>query len=62
MLFATMDIIERWKTLMAPMKHASDMWSARWSCNAESVRKDVEGCFGILKQRWCVLRNPVDLH
>ncbi len=28
----------------------------------ESVRKDVEGCFGILKQRWRILRNPVDLH
>ena len=52
----------RWKTLKAPMKHASDLWSARWSCNLESVRKDVEACFCILKMRWRILKNPIKSH
>ena len=33
-----------------------------WSEWLESVHKDVECCFGILKMRWRFLRNPIDYH
>ena len=33
-----------------------------WSEWLESLRKDVECLFGILKSRWRILRNPVSFH
>jgi hypothetical protein len=41
-------------------KHASFTYEdVVWSEWIESVRKDVECCFGILKMRWRFLRNPI---
>ena len=40
-------------------KHASDEGTLRCSQRVESVRKDVECTFGILKKRWRVLKNPM---
>ena len=34
----------------------------RWSSNMESVRKDVECTFGILKKSLLFLKNPIELH
>ena len=34
----------------------------KWSKNLESVRKDVECTFGILKKRFLFLKNPIQHH
>ena len=34
----------------------------RWSKNVESIRKDVECTFGILKKRFLILKNPIQHH
>lgn len=34
----------------------------RWSCALESVRKDVERTFGILKMRFRFFKNAIELH
>jgi Plant transposon protein len=40
-----------------PVKHTISRSDRLWSEWVESVRKDVESTFGILKSRWCFLRN-----
>ena len=46
----------RWKTLICPFQHAhSASRYGHFSTNLESVRKDVECTFGILKKRWRIL-------
>lgn len=46
----------RWKTLICPFPHAhSASRHGHFSTNLESVRKDVECTFGILKKRWRIL-------
>jgi len=52
----------KWRSMQCPLKHTSDSNAAKWSCNLESVRKDVEDLFGILKMRFRILRNGVELH
>ena len=47
-----------WRCLQFPLKHASTLWERRWSKRMESVRKDVETAFGILKQRFRILKVP----
>ena len=52
-----------WETLIPPYKHqieGSDEMS--WSHNIESIRKDIECVFGILKKRFLFLKNPIRLH
>ena len=52
-----------WRCLCAPYKHqleGTDM--ERWSSNLESVRKDVECVFGILKRRFLFLKHPIRIH
>jgi len=41
------------------LQNTSDPWTTLWSLQMESVRKDVECTFGILKCRFRILRNPV---
>ena len=42
-----------WKELVAPYKNQYEgSQSSRWSVNMESIRKDVECIFGILKKRF----------
>lgn len=38
------------------------MNSIRWNCALESVRKDVECTFGIIKVRFRFFKNPIELH
>jgi hypothetical protein len=44
------------------MKHSLDLREIRWSEWMESIRKDVECTFGILKCRWRVLKTGIRLH
>lgn len=50
-----------WRCLQFPLKYAQDIWARRWSKRLESVRKDVECAFGILKQRFRILKIPFQL-
>lgn len=42
----------------APTKYSSDVLTLRWSKRMESVRKDVECTFGIMKKRFRILKVP----
>ena len=42
----------KWSNLMCSHKHTSNRKETRFSEWLESMRKDVECAFGILKQRW----------
>lgn len=50
---------EQWRCLQCPIKVPSDAHELKWSRALESVRKDVECFFGILKGRFRVLKLPV---
>ena len=52
----------KWKCLQCPMKHTSLPKDALWSKWVESVRKDVECVFGILKGRFRCLKLPIYYH
>jgi hypothetical protein len=45
-----------------PDKYPLSLALARFSCNLESVRKDIECVNGILKIRFKILRNPIEEH
>ncbi len=47
----------KWPHMMCGLKHTSSKWHTLWSIQLESVRKDVECTFGILKCRFQVLAN-----
>jgi hypothetical protein len=52
-----------WACLMPPYKHQLPGTALeKWSKNVESVRKDVECVFGILKTRFLFLKHPIRLH
>ena len=51
-----------WPTMMSPMKDAILFTEVRWSKWLESVRKDVECTFGILKGRFRILKTGIRLH
>ena len=51
----------KWANMINPMKHPSVRSDRLWSEWMESTRKDVECCFGILKQRFRFLRNGIVL-
>ena len=48
----------RWVCLMPPFKHALDPDEQLWAKRLESVRKNVECVFGILKKRFAILKRP----
>jgi len=48
-----------WRELICPWKHSSVEPVYKWSQRLESVRKDVECCFGRLKGRFRVLKLPM---
>lgn len=51
-----------WSCTVPPFKMTLNQWEAKWSKWLESMRKDVECCFGILKGRWRVLKAGVRSH
>jgi hypothetical protein len=52
----------KWRCLQCPIKHPSDSPEGIWSEWLESVRKDVECLFGILKGRFRCLKLPIYYH
>ena len=52
----------KWKIMQCPLKHTVEVEKSRWSEFAESVRKDVECAFGILKKRFQLLKNAITWH
>jgi hypothetical protein len=52
----------KWRCLQCPFKHTSKPAQALWSKWVESVRKDVECTFGILKGRFRCLKLPIYYH
>ena len=52
----------KWRIMQCPFKFSMDEKSTRWSETAESVRKDVECSFGILKKRFQFLKNAITWH
>ena len=51
----------RWRCMQCPVKDGSSVEERRWSKWAESMRKDSECCFGILKGRWRILKTGIKL-
>jgi len=51
----------KWSTTVPPMKITANEKERRWSHWLESLRKDVECTFGILKGRWRVLKTGIRL-
>jgi Plant transposon protein len=51
-----------WPTTVPPLKIPKDTKEQRWSEWLESIRKDVECTFGIMKGRWRILKTGVRLH
>jgi DDE superfamily endonuclease len=52
----------RWPTTIPPMKDAFNKSEQRFSQWLESLRKDVECTFGILKGRWRILKTGIRCH
>ena len=52
----------KWSCLVPPMKDAFFYDDIRWSKWLESMRKDVECTFGILKGRWRILKTGIRIH
>ena len=46
----------RWPTMMAPSKRAADVQDYNWSEMLESLRKDIECLFGMMKQEFAILK------
>jgi len=52
----------RWAATIPPYKTTGKMSEIRWSRWVESMRKDVECAFGILKGRWRILKTGMRVH
>jgi hypothetical protein len=51
-----------WAITIPPFAHTQSRKEIRWSEWIESIRKDVECTFGILKGRWRILKSGIRLH
>ena len=51
-----------WSTTIPPMKDSNSRSEIRFLEWLESLRKDVECAFGILKKRWMILKHGIRLH
>ena len=51
-----------WSTTVPPVKNSCDRAELRFSQWLESMRKDVECTFGILKGRWRILKTGIRVH
>ena len=54
-------IYPNWKIFVKTILHPNNNRSALFAKQQEAVRKDVECCFGVLQQRFAVVRNPARL-
>lgn len=54
--------LTQWRTLIPPLKACGSVSEQAWSKRLESVRKDVECTFGILKGRFRILKVPIEYH
>ena len=52
----------KWSCMIPPMKDGVTNKEIRWSKWMESLRKDIECTFGILKGRWRILKTGIRLH
>ena len=52
----------KWRIMQCPIKHTTEVDKIRWSEFAESIRKDVECSFGILKKRFQLLKIGINWH
>ena len=52
----------KWPCMQCPLKHSSEAYESRWSKWLETVRKDIECTFGILKGRFRCLKLPIFYH
>jgi hypothetical protein len=52
----------KWRTMQCPRKNISILDMIKFSKYLESVRKDIERTFGILKKRVYILRLPFKFH
>jgi hypothetical protein len=52
----------KWYHMICGLKNTSSLAVTLWSCQMESVRKDVECLYGILKMRFKILKNPLEYH
>jgi hypothetical protein len=52
----------KWRCLQCPLKHSAIPRESLWSEWAETVRKDVECAFGVLKGRFRCLKLPIYYH
>ena len=50
----------KWRVMQEPLKHAVDYIQVRWSKWVESVRKDIERVFGIMKKRFIILKHGTE--
>ena len=50
-----------WSVTVLPMKHTQLLTEIRFSEWLESLRKDVECTYGILKGRWRILKHGIRL-
>ena len=51
-----------WPTMVPPSKHSATYAEMGFSKWIESMRKDVECTFGIMKGRFCILKTGIALH
>ncbi|KAL7551041.1 hypothetical protein ACHAWF_014245 [Thalassiosira exigua] len=52
----------QWSVTVPPFKVTNDVTEIRWSKWVESMRKDVENTFGILKGRWRLLKTGIRVY
>jgi len=52
----------KFPVMMNPVTHSMEKDALVWSEWVESIRKDVECFFGILKQRWRFFKNGIEYH
>ena len=52
----------KWYHMICGLKNTASLAHTLWSCQMESVRKDVECLYGILKMRFAILTRPLQYH
>lgn len=52
----------KWYEMVCGLKHTSSVPHSLFSSQLESVRKDIECCFGIMKMRFNILTKPLQYH